>query len=402
MGFDPATLLTVSATALLICTLAIWASGERADVDRRWWGAAFLLGALGFGLMILSPDRTSALSRDFANVVFMFAYGCCYTGARSLAGRRPIASAIAGGAIIWLALTWGLHASAALRMPLASALVCGYALLIAGELVRGIKPEERARRFAAGLCLLHAVFFGARAVFGPTLGLGTANPDTTLNVWAAMLAFETILFSAGLSTLIAAALRDKEALADRRLALTDSLTGIGNRHAFEIRAPALLEKVCDGEPRPVLLLMDLDGFKGINDSQGHAAGDQLLVDVANAARGCLADPDLFWRIGGDEFVALLIGPAAARAPLVADAIRAAVKRSPRPFLDAGPISATIGLAPARVGASLAEILGEADIALYAGKSHGRDCVVIAGIPSADKPGIPADDLEDRAFAVSRG
>jgi diguanylate cyclase (GGDEF)-like protein len=286
-------------------------------------------------------------------------------------------------------------------MPLASVLVCGYALLVAGELVRGIKPEERARRFAAWLCLLHAAFFGARAVFGPTLGLGAANPDTTLNVWAAMLAFETILFSAGLSTLIAAALRDKEALADRRLALTDNLTGIGNRHAFEIRAHALLEKVRDGEPRPVLLLMDLDGFKGINDSQGHAAGDQRLIDVADAARRCLADPDLFWRIGGDEFVALLIGPAAARAPLVADAIRAAVKRSP-PVPGAGPISATIGLAPARAGASLAEILEEADIALYTGKSHGRDCVVIAGIPSVDTHDVRAGNLDYSACAVSCG
>lgn len=399
MGFDPATLLTVSATALVMFALAMLATGGAAQADRRWWIAGFMLGAIGFILMIASPTNAVSLPRDLANIIFMLAYGSCHAGARCLAGRRPLPQVIGGGAVAWLAFTCGLHASAALRMPLASILVCGYGVLIAHELARGVKKEERARRFAAALCLLHAMFFAARAVLGPTLGLATSTPESTLSIWAAILAFETIVFSAGLSTLIVAALRDKETLAHRRLALTDSLTGVGNRHAFEMQARPFVENVRAGEPRPMLVLMDLDRFKAINDRYGHAAGDRLLVDVAKAARHCLPDPDHFWRIGGDEFVALLRGPAAARAPVVAEAIRVAVKRSSLSTKDA--ISATIGIAPVRAGAVLMEVLKDADQALYAGKERGRDCAVIAGIPRGEATAICTENRDHpRILAVN--
>ncbi|HET8613790.1 MAG TPA: GGDEF domain-containing protein [Sphingomonas sp.] len=389
MGFDPATLLTVSATALIMFALAMLAMGDTARTDRRWWVAAFLLGAIGFTLMIAAPDKALALPRDLANILFLLAYGSAYAGARRLAGRRPLLLLVATGALLWLILVGGAQISVALRMPIASLLISGYAILIAGELAGGARPEERARRAAAWLCLLHAGFYAARALWGPTLGFTADSPESALSIWAAMLAFETILFSAGLSTLIVAAMRDRQALVDRKLALTDNLTGIGNRHAFEIQGRPLVEEARAGEPRPMLLLMDVDGFKAVNDAVGHAAGDRLLVDVAAAARACLSEPDLIWRIGGDEFAALLRGPDAVHARTVAGAIRAAVKnrarRLDRPELAA---SVTIGLAPARSGATLAQLLDEADAALYAGKRRGRDCAVIAGMEEQAADGSP--------------
>jgi len=263
-------------------------------------------------------------------------------------------------------------------MPAASAFVCAYALLIAGELGRNARAEERARRFAAWLCLLHAGFFAARAFLGPTFGLTAPSPESAMSMWAAIIAFETIVFSAGLSILIAAALRDREALADRRRALTDALTGTGNRHAFEMQARTLIERSDRGEPRPMLLVMDIDRFKAVNDRRGHAAGDRLLAVVASLARACLIDKELFWRIGGDEFVALLRGSAVVRAPLIVEAIRSEVKRAQPRDCDDISVAVTIGLASARAGQSLAEVLAEADAALYAGKNRGRDCAVIAG------------------------
>jgi diguanylate cyclase (GGDEF)-like protein len=285
--------------------------------------------------------------------------------------------------VLWLVFIWGLQVSVALRMPLASTLVCAYALGIARELARGARAEERARRIACWLCLLHAGFFAARAVLGPTFGLTAHNPQTALSIWAAIIAFETILYAVGLSILIVAALRDKEALADRRRALTDALTGIGNRHAFEMQARLLVERPEIGEPRPMLLLMDIDRFKAVNDRQGHAAGDRVLAAVAAAARACLIDKNLFWRIGGDEFVALLRGPAVVRAPLIVEAIRCAVKQAQLADHDDPAVAVTIGLASAHAGQSLAEVLAEADAALYAGKRRGRDCAVIAGMPSVE-------------------
>jgi diguanylate cyclase (GGDEF)-like protein len=280
--------------------------------------------------------------------------------------------------------------------------VCAYALLIAGELGRNARAEERARRFAAWLCLLHAGFFAARVVLGPTFGLTAHNPQTALSIWAAIIAFETILYAAGLSILIVAALRDKEALADRRRALTDALTGIGNRHAFEMQARPLVERPNPGEPRPMLLLMDIDRFKAVNDRRGHAAGDRLLAAVAASARGCLIDKELFWRIGGDEFVALLRGPAVMRAPLIVEAIRCAVKQARLPDCDDGAVAVTIGLASAHAGQSLAEVLAEADAALYAGKRRGRDCAVIAGMPSAGSGAVAAEGASRDRPAIVNG
>lgn len=383
MSFDPATLLTVSATALTMFALAMLVAGGTERTDRRWWTAAFLLGAIGFVLMIASPGDALSWRRDLANIAFMLAYGFSHAGARRLAGRRPLLIAVVGGAIVWLALARGMHVPASLRVPLASWLVCGYAILVAAELLRGATPFEKARRFAAWLCLAHASFFALRAVLGPTLGLTAETSPAALSTWAAILAFESIVFTAGLSMLIVAALRDKDALADRKLALTDSLTGIGNRRAFELQARVLIEKVEFPEPRPMLLMMDLDGFKAVNDTEGHAVGDRLLVTVAHAVRMSLPDPDLCWRLGGDEFVAILRGAAAARAPLVAEEIRAAVKQASRGRRGEVVTSATIGLVSARAGATLEELLREADAALYAGKSRGRDCTTIAGMRRGD-------------------
>jgi diguanylate cyclase (GGDEF)-like protein len=390
MSFDPATLLTVAATALIMFAIAMLLMGGTARSDRRWWVAAFLLGAVGFVLMIASPENPVSWPRDGANISFMLAYGCCHAGARGLTGRRPVFLVIVGGAIVWLALARGLHIPSAFRVTFASVLVCSYATLIAAEFLRGAAPQEKARRFAGYLCFVHACFFAVRAALGPTLGLADSSAQSALSTWAAILAFETILFTAVLAMLIVAALRDKEILADRALALTDSLTGVGNRRAFENQAPRLLEIENIRETRPILLMIDLDGFKAVNDREGHAAGDRLLVEVANAVRLCLSDPGMFWRIGGDEFVALLCGPAAARAPLVAEAIRAAVKKASRESHGGSATSATIGLVTVREGVTLAELLDEADAALYAGKQRGRDCAVIAEIrrvePLSSSPG----------------
>lgn len=402
MAFDPATLLTVSATALVMSAFALLLMGNAAGADRRWWIAAFLLGAIGFAVMIAAPADALALPRTLANVAFLLAYGCCHAGARSLAGRRPVPAVLVGGALLWLILTWGMHVSVALRMPLASALVCVYALAIAAALGSSAREEERARRFAAWLCLLHAGFFAARIVLGPTFGLTAHHPGTAMSIWAAIVAFETIIFSAGLSILIVAALRDKEALADRRRALTDALTGIGNRHAFEMQARPLVDHAGADEPRPMLLLMDIDGFKAVNDRRGHAAGDRLLAAVAASARGCLIDGELFWRIGGDEFVALLRGPAVMRAPAIVEAIRSAVKQMPLPYRDDPAVAVTIGLASARIGQSLTEVLAEADAALYAGKRRGRDCAVIAGMSPAGIVAVAGEEATADRRAVANG
>jgi len=381
MGFDPATLLTVTFSALLLFALLLAVTGmeKAARADRIWWIAAFLLGAAGFMLMIAAPAKALAAPRDLANSLFLLAYGCCHAGARRLAGRRPTLPSIFSGALLWLVITWGLHISAALRMPAASALICAYSLGIAWELRRGADPEALIRRIAAWLCLAHAGFFAVRLIMGPSFGLTKQYSESMLSLWGAILAFETILFAAALSAVVIAAFRERDALDDRKLAMTDKLTGIGNRRAFDARAGRLIGQARRTNDNLALMLIDIDGFKAVNDAQGHAAGDRLLTRIAIVTRALLPEPDLFWRIGGDEFAVLLRDSDMDHACAIADAIRGAIgKNLPRVRNPAHPsVSVTIGIAMARAGKPLEQLLEEADAALYAGKRGGRDRVVSA-------------------------
>ncbi len=99
-----------------------------------------------------------------------------------------------------------------------------------------------------------------------------------------------------------------------RQATTDDLTGLPNRRALQSAARA---RLADPRERQALLLLDLDRFKEVNDSLGHAAGDELLVQVTARLRSRLRTGDLLVRLGGDEFAVLLDCPGVAEAEIVA-------------------------------------------------------------------------------------
>ena len=156
------------------------------------------------------------------------------------------------------------------------------------------------------------------------------------------------------------------------LAAHDPLTGLANRTLFADRLDRALARA-RREGRPgALLLLDLDGFKAINDAHGHAAGDHALVAVAERLRGCVREVDTVVRLGGDEFSVVLDGvDAAAEARRVAKRIRAALAEPLR--LDGGAplaLSASIGVAVFAGWEAPADLLRRADGAMYAAKRAG--------------------------------
>ena len=157
----------------------------------------------------------------------------------------------------------------------------------------------------------------------------------------------------------------------------DPLTGLANRTLFLERAEEQLDRV-GPDGMPVLLFLDLDDFKVVNDTLGHAAGDRLLVDVADRLRDVLRPADLAARLGGDEFAVLLDdGPELQHAVAVADRIIEALRA---PFLIQGQeitVGASIGVAAARTGSEAAqELLRNADVAMYKAKGSGKNRVSV--------------------------
>ncbi|GAB2578436.1 hypothetical protein Aab01nite_09610 [Paractinoplanes abujensis] len=154
----------------------------------------------------------------------------------------------------------------------------------------------------------------------------------------------------------------------RHQAHFDGLTGLANRGHFSEQ----VEQALAVTPASVsVLLVDLDGFKAVNDTMGHAAGDALLIGVADRLRGAIRSGDVAARLGGDEFAVLLPGCTPAEADQTAVRILAALTVPEQ--IDGVPVraAASIGVASAAPGANVNSLLREADIAMYAAKHRGK-------------------------------
>lgn len=169
----------------------------------------------------------------------------------------------------------------------------------------------------------------------------------------------------------------------RELATYDWLTGAYNRRPFMDRAGEQLS-LCRRSGQPFsLLLIDLDRFKLINDSYGHAGGDAALRHTAQCVRKELRDYDVFGRLGGEEFAVALAGAGPAQAMQVSDRLRAAIAAGTICH-EAHSFGITMsgGVVTARDGDSIDALLSAADVALYRAKNGGRNRVEAADATAA--------------------
>lgn len=162
------------------------------------------------------------------------------------------------------------------------------------------------------------------------------------------------------------------------MASTDALTGLYNRRAFMDLGENELKRAARKSVWPSILILDLDHFKRINDSWGHAAGDEVLRVMSVVLKQELREIDVFGRLGGEEFIALLPETALENAFNVAERVRSAIETTPinvegRAIF----VSASIGVACGEAGCSLDEIIAKADSALYRAKSEGRNRVCVS-------------------------
>jgi diguanylate cyclase (GGDEF)-like protein/PAS domain S-box-containing protein len=159
-----------------------------------------------------------------------------------------------------------------------------------------------------------------------------------------------------------------------QLAHYDTLTGLPNRFLFRRRAEDAIAQVRNGEPPLALLFLDLDRFKLVNDTLGHAAGDQLLQEVSGRIKGCVRGSDLIGRLGGDEFLVLLREVGRPEdASVVARKIIAALGEPVDLSGTEVQVGCSIGIALLGDGSpDLDALLRAADTAMYAAKEAGRN------------------------------
>jgi diguanylate cyclase (GGDEF)-like protein/PAS domain S-box-containing protein len=234
------------------------------------------------------------------------------------------------------------------------------AALVGGTLADFTHPDHR----DGDLVVLREVLSGTRA--SGAIDSRYVHPDGGV-VWGQL----TVAPMAGpgparaVVQLVDVTERKERELVLQHLADHDPLTGLLNRRSFE---QALERELLLGRRQDTpaaLLLLDLDGFKAVNDTLGHAAGDEVLRQVAARLRRRLRRSDLIGRLGGDEFAMLLPNTPAGDAEAVADAIRADIGGIV--VGDLHGCRASVGIASLDRGAGTDDVLAAADRAMYAAK-----------------------------------
>jgi len=208
--------------------------------------------------------------------------------------------------------------------------------------------------------------------------------------WFSLMQLEFVMLLLGAAVLCLLMCRERiyaRALAE---AGTDALTGVASRGTFLARAERILARAAEEAASVSAVLFDLDHFKSINDTYGHAAGDRVLRAFAATAAPLLRPVDLIGRIGGEEFCVLLSGTTADAAYVIAERIRHAFETNPMLGAADAAISATVsaGVATNDQTLTLEALLEAADRALYRAKRRGRNRV-----ERADDEWPPASPVE---------
>jgi diguanylate cyclase (GGDEF)-like protein len=227
----------------------------------------------------------------------------------------------------------------------------------------------------------HGALFLLRTPLVKLLPWTPGNSDLFGSVWLTVLSFEALLFTISIAFILLAMAKERTELRHRTAAMVDPLTGIANRRAFLADAGAAAKRH-DGNPKPSsMLLIDLDNFKSINDTFGHALGDRVLEIFTASTREALRGSDLFGRLGGEEFAVLLSDMNSEAAVTVAERIRESFAEATSE-VDGNAVGATVSIGIAHCDGAVLEVpelLAQADRALYFAKERGRNRVEVASL-----------------------
>jgi diguanylate cyclase (GGDEF)-like protein len=342
------------------------------------WGLAHVSAAVGILLLMFGFTLHQPALPMIAGGLLSFQSSLIWKAARLIDGRpTPWPLLIIGLAVF--AAAAGVPALRSVFGPLALAGGGAYAAGAAVSLWRGRAERLAARWPLIVLCAAHGatLLVGIFCILVGTIARGGVP---TLGSPFGYVYFESIIFALATSVLVLTLIKERSEIAGRFAACVDPLTGIANRSGFFEQGGWVVER-CRRDRAPFTIVMfDLDRFKAVNDTHGHAIGDAVIRKFCEVVTSALRPNDVFGRLGGEEFAVVLPGSSIDVAYLRAERIRYAFAADSRCICDC-QIDATVscGVSESINGnRTLESTLADADAALYVAKAAGRNRVRRAG------------------------
>lgn len=356
---------------LMSVLMTLAALQVRRDPCLLWVAAGISIAGLGALVTVLrlwSPWLSLVIC--LSNSLLILAHGCIWAALRRFADKRVLWGPVLAGSGIWILLClWPRFlVEPAWRVLVYAVLATCYFLLALREIWPDWRRNAQAAVPLAVVLVAQILIYLLRSV----LWIGefpfwTQRPDAALTIFTMMIMVICISFT----TLIL--VRGREEYRHRHASMQDSLTRLPNRRALFDQGVSRIDAAASEQKEVILLMCDLDWFKQINDQYGHDMGDQVLKLFAKVLQDTVGAQGFYARIGGEEFVVLVVGMNLQEASVLASNIQHELgDYSDRELIRT---SASIGIAAAtEVGYSLHRLLVCADAALYQAKADNRNCV----------------------------
>ncbi|SKD00531.1 diguanylate cyclase (GGDEF) domain-containing protein [Burkholderia sp. CF099] len=379
-AFDLRTVILMSSVMPGLMALVMFSLGRGFPANIRGvghWASGALIVSMSAILLALRGGIGDWLSIVVANVGLILGTGLWLIGSQLFYGLRPsrrfVALLLVIGVIAMSWMTW-VHPSVAGRTLCMSAILTATFGMNSLTMLRFGKSSNTAL-YVGSMQLVQTVATAARGIsmFVPAwASAGLFAPDFIQKIYLITSALMSLTVTVGLLFVAMDRLRNQL----ERQSFMDPLTGLLNRRAFLSAHQQEREKTMRTGGRLSLMLIDLDHFKQVNDTYGHATGDRILIDFAKRVADLLPAPGHVARWGGEEFAVLLprVRPDEARDH--AERIRQRVAQKDDATLPG--YTCSIGVAcMAASDATIEQLARDADEALYSAKRGGRNCVQLS-------------------------
>jgi diguanylate cyclase (GGDEF)-like protein len=384
---DPETLFialvasTSAAVLLLLWTFLL----NRHERSLLCMAVGFAIGSVGITSIAFRGVMPTQLYLELGSSMIVIGTGIVWCAARVFNGAPMWPWAPFVGAAIWIAAcnVPGFVGNFSARMIVSSLIIGTFYGLAAFEFQR-VRDGLRTRVVASVVLALQSAIVLVRIPF-VILDAASTTMSFADSSWFGLSALQSSIFVQVVSFLMISLTKERVERRLRDAALTDSLTGVGNRRAFFDWTEAALARSTRTHSPVAAILFDLDRFKDVNDRFGHPVGDAVIQAFADAARRRLRAGDFIARLGGEEFAVALPDTTGEQACRIATDINELFTEAVAAMGVSGLVgSASAGVAESRARPELFDLLAAADRALYEAKALGRGLVQL-GAPVPPTP-----------------